>query len=49
MRGSIYNPAGYEQGEWIAAGRPVVSLLPPDHIRVRFFGYISPTAEYPRR
>ncbi len=27
----------YEQGEWIAAGRPVVSLLPPDHIRVRFF------------
>lgn len=27
----------YEPGEWIAAGRPVVSLLPPGNIKVRFF------------
>jgi HlyD family secretion protein len=27
----------YEQGEWVAAGRPVVSLLPPQNIKVRAF------------
>lgn len=27
----------YEQGEWVAAGRPVVSLLPPENIKVIFF------------
>ncbi len=27
----------YERGEWIAAGRPVVSLLPPENIKVRAF------------
>ena len=27
----------YQQGEWIAAGRPVVSLLPPRNIKVRAF------------
>jgi HlyD family secretion protein len=24
-------------GEWVTEGRPVVSLLPPDHIKIRFF------------
>ncbi|HEX5399275.1 MAG TPA: HlyD family efflux transporter periplasmic adaptor subunit [Verrucomicrobiae bacterium] len=27
----------YRQGEWVAAGNPVVVLLPPANIRVRFF------------
>jgi HlyD family secretion protein len=27
----------YREGEWVAAGRPVVVLLPPDHIKVRSF------------
>jgi HlyD family secretion protein len=27
----------YQQGEWVAAGRPVVALLPPENIKVRAF------------
>ena len=27
----------YQEGEWVPAGRPVVVLLPPDHIKVRTF------------
>jgi HlyD family secretion protein len=27
----------YRQGEWVAAGNPVVMLLPPANIKVRFF------------
>ena len=27
----------YRQGEWVAAGNPVVMLLPPSNIKVRFF------------
>lgn len=27
----------YSEGEWVPAGRPVVRLLPPDHVKVRFF------------
>jgi HlyD family secretion protein len=27
----------YVQGEWVPAGAPVVSLLPPENIKVRFF------------
>lgn len=27
----------YRQGEYVAAGSPVVVLLPPDHLKVRFF------------
>ena len=27
----------YRQGEWVAAGNPVVALLPPTNIKVRFF------------
>ena len=27
----------YQQGEWVPAGAPVVSLLPPGNVKVRFF------------
>ena len=27
----------YRVGEWVAAGNPVVQLLPPDNLKVRFF------------
>src|SRR6185369_3702635 len=27
----------YRSGEWVAAGRPVVSLLPPEGVKVRTF------------
>ena len=27
----------YRAGEWVAAGNPVVALLPPDNLKVRFF------------
>ena len=27
----------YREGEWVEAGRPVVVLLPPDHVKVRTF------------
>ncbi len=27
----------YRKGEWIPAGRPVVRLLPPENVKVRFF------------
>ncbi len=27
----------YRQGEWVAAGNPVVVLLPPANLKVRFF------------
>lgn len=27
----------YRQGEWVAAGTPVLSLLPPEYMKVRFF------------
>jgi HlyD family secretion protein len=27
----------YREGEWVAAGSPVVSLLAPEHIKARFF------------
>lgn len=27
----------YRQGEWVAAGNPVVQLLPPENLEVRFF------------
>ena len=35
----------YRQGEYVAAGNPVVSLLPPGNIKVRFF---VPQQELPR-
>ena len=27
----------YRQGEWVASGNPVVQLLPPENVEVRFF------------
>jgi HlyD family secretion protein len=27
----------YRPGEWVAAGAPVISMLPPDNVKVRFF------------
>ncbi|KAF0812260.1 Multidrug resistance protein MdtN [Andreprevotia sp. IGB-42] len=27
----------YRQGEWVAAGNPIVRLLPPQNVKVRFF------------
>jgi HlyD family secretion protein len=27
----------YRQGEWVAAGNPVVVLLPPENLKIRFF------------
>jgi HlyD family secretion protein len=27
----------YRRGEWVAAGAPVISLLPPENVKVRFF------------
>ena len=27
----------FSRGEWVPAGQPVMSLLPPDKIKVRFF------------
>ncbi|MGH8045837.1 MAG: HlyD family secretion protein, partial [Chthoniobacterales bacterium] len=27
----------YQQGEWVAAGRPTVALLPPENVKVRAF------------
>jgi len=35
----------YRAGEWVAAGNPVVALLPPENLRVRFF---VPQAVLPR-
>ncbi|MEJ0091114.1 MAG: HlyD family efflux transporter periplasmic adaptor subunit [Limisphaerales bacterium] len=35
----------YRQGEWVAAGNPVVVLLPPENLRVRFF---IPQAKLPQ-
>ncbi|MEO7728592.1 MAG: HlyD family efflux transporter periplasmic adaptor subunit [Burkholderiales bacterium] len=33
----LVNDTNYVAGEWIPAGSPVVSLLPPQNIKVRFF------------
>jgi HlyD family secretion protein len=35
----------YRAGEWVAAGNPVVVLLPPENLKVRFF---APQAVLPR-
>ena len=41
----------YRQGEWVPAGNPVVRLLPPENVKVRFFvpetivGSLSPGRE----
>ncbi len=35
--GSLVHDTFYSEGEWVPAGSPVVSLLPPANIKVRFF------------
>lgn len=34
--GSVYDTL-YREGEWVTAGSPVVRLLPPQNVKVRFF------------
>src|SRR5207302_9263596 len=34
--GLVYDTL-YRQGEWVAAGKPVIALLPPQNIKVRAF------------
>ena len=36
-RGGLVFDTLYREGEWIAPGNPVVRLLPPENIKVRFF------------
>ncbi|MDR2016994.1 MAG: HlyD family efflux transporter periplasmic adaptor subunit [Burkholderiales bacterium] len=36
-RGSEVVDTLYREGEWVAAGTPVVKLLPPQNVKVRFF------------
>ena len=33
----VVTDTNFTRGEWVAAGAPVVSLLPPENIKVRFF------------
>jgi HlyD family secretion protein len=35
-QGMVYDTM-YREGEWVAAGNPVVRMLPPQNIKVRFF------------
>lgn len=35
-KGLIYDTM-YREGEWVAAGSPVVRMLPPQYVKVRFF------------
>lgn len=35
--GGVVDDTLFVQGEWVPAGLPVVSLLPPENIKVRFF------------
>ncbi len=34
--GLVYDTL-YQQGEWVAAGKPIIALLPPENIKVRAF------------
>jgi HlyD family secretion protein len=36
VRGEV-NDVLYREGEWVQAGSPIVSILPPQNIKVRFF------------
>lgn len=37
----------FRPGEWVAAGQPVVSLLPPENLKVRFFVPQAALAAFP--
>jgi HlyD family secretion protein len=45
LGGLIYDTL-YRVGEWVAPGRPVVALLPPDHVKVRAFVPETDIARY---
>jgi len=34
---ALVNDTLYRQGEYVTAGAPIVSLLPPENLKVRFF------------
>ncbi|MEB4589761.1 HlyD family efflux transporter periplasmic adaptor subunit [Candidatus Thiothrix sp. Deng01] len=36
-RDGLVNDTYYQPGEWVAAGSPVISILPPENRKVRFF------------
>src|SRR5208283_1505784 len=36
-KGGLVFDTLYRPGEWVAAGRPVVALLPPENVKVRAF------------
>jgi HlyD family secretion protein len=36
-RGATVIDTLYSSGEWVAAGMPVISLLPPENIKIKFF------------
>ena len=36
-QGGVVSDTLYREGEWVAAGRPVVALLPPGNVKVRVF------------
>lgn len=36
-QGALVEETYYRQGEWVQAGLPIVSLLPPDHVKIRFY------------
>jgi HlyD family secretion protein len=35
--GGIVNDTFYREGEWVGAGSPVASLLPPSNVKIRFY------------
>ena len=35
--GGVVNDTYYREGEWVGAGAPVVSLLPPSNVKIRFY------------
>jgi HlyD family secretion protein len=37
LQASLVEETYYRQGEWVQAGAPVVSLLPPGNVKVRFY------------
>lgn len=37
VRGGLVTDTLYREGEWVPAGSPVVRLLPPGNVKVRFF------------
>jgi HlyD family secretion protein len=45
--GGLVYDTYYRPGEWVAAGSPVASILPPEYMKVRFFLPESRLGEFP--